>query len=281
MKLVKILLASALILSTAACSFVFPQQANTIDPETVTVAEEPPSGTESTYVNLDMGAGQLNIEPGSSKLIEGTVRYNIAEWKPTVSRSSGSVTIKQESSGVTALPGSSIINEWKLKIGTAPIDLIINAGAYEGNMEFGGAAITSLEINDGASKNTVSFSEPNLAVLKNFTYKTGASDVEINGLGNANFSNLKFEGGAGSYTLDFSGELRQDGNVNFSGGVSSVTIIVPQGTNMKVVLTGELTDVQTTGKWSSENKTYTTSAEGPMVTIYVDLGVGSLKLVQK
>ena len=43
-------------------------------------------------------------------------------------------------------------------------------------------------------------------------YETGASTVKLNGLANANFGTLIFSGGAGDYTLDFSGDLQRSGH---------------------------------------------------------------------
>jgi hypothetical protein len=35
-------------------------------------------------------------------------------------------------------------NEWDLKLGSAPMDLVISAGAYDGTIELGGLALKSL-----------------------------------------------------------------------------------------------------------------------------------------
>ena len=89
------------------------------------------------------------------------------------------------------------------------MDLTIAAGAYEGNLELGGLALKSLTVKDGASHVDLSFPEPNQTEMSILRYETGASDVKLTGLANANFSTLTFSGGAGNYTLDFSGELQR------------------------------------------------------------------------
>ena len=50
------------------------------------------------------------------------------------------------------------------------MNLVIKAGAYEGNFELGGLSIHSLEVTDGASKVDVSFSKPNLVEMTTFKY---------------------------------------------------------------------------------------------------------------
>ncbi len=71
----------------------------------------------------------------------------------------------------------------------------------------------SLKITSGASKTDLAFTTPNLTTMGQFHFRTGASTAHLNSLSNANFSLMKFEGGAGSYTLDFSGTLTRDATV--------------------------------------------------------------------
>jgi hypothetical protein len=117
--------------------------------------------------------------------------------------------------------------------------------------------------------------------MDTFRYTTGASSVKLNGLANANFENLVFKGGAGDYTLDFSGELQRDATVDITAGVCRLEIVVPEGTAVKIKLSGGLSDVRTEGTWSVNDKTYALSGEGPTLTINVDMGIGSLTLISK
>ncbi len=102
------------------------------------------------------------------------------------------------------------MNIWELEIGSSPVELKINAGAYKGNYDFGGLAITSLEVTDGASDVELAFSSPNQLEMETFRYVTGASNLEMTGLANANFESMTFRGGAGDFKLDFSGQLKRD-----------------------------------------------------------------------
>jgi hypothetical protein len=102
------------------------------------------------------------------------------------------------------------------------------AGAYSGRYEFGGLSLENLDVTDGASDVNVNFSEPNPSDMKKFSYNTGASNVTLEGLGNANFETMVFKGGAGSYRLVYDGEIKQDAVVNIGSGISTVTIVVPK-----------------------------------------------------
>ena len=241
-----------------------------------------PSGTGTTMdVILNFGGGTLDLQPGAQDaLVEGTASYNIADFKPTVTVDTNSATIAQGNLDLGGIPSftKDIVNEWVLKLGNTPINLEINAGAYEGTFDLGGLSIQSLEFNDGAAKVTVSFSTPNLVEMSSLDYTTGASDVSLKGLANANPKEMTFSSGAGNYTLDFSGELRNNMNVNIESGVSQVTIIIPEGTNAQVITDSGLMTVSTSGGWQQNGNTYQLSGTGNTITLHVEMGAGSLKL---
>ena len=239
----------------------------------------PDSGTVQD-VRLSFGAGELNVAPGAEKgLIEGTATYNVPDLKPEIN-TGNTVEIRTgdlELNGIPRLSGN-LKNEWDLKLNDHPMNLRINAGAYQGRIELGGLSLESLRVSDGAADVKLNFNEPNLVSMDELRYETGASQVELSGLANANFQNMTFRGGAGDYTLDFSGELQQAADVNVDAGVSSLTIIVPEGTNVSVFVSGGLTDVNRSGAWDKHNDEYTMSGSGPSLRIDVRMGAGSLNL---
>src|SRR4030065_1590396 len=101
--------------------------------------------------------------------------------------------------------------------------LYIKAGAYMGDFELGGLSIERLKIGDGAAKVNLSFSTPNQVRMSSLEYTTGASEVSLEGLANANATNMTFRSGAGEYTLDFSGERGTNMNVEVEAGVGFVS----------------------------------------------------------
>ena len=251
--------------------------------ETVAINEPLPSGDAVEDVTIRMGAGKLSLTGGAEGLVEGEVKYNVAEWKPTVTNSDGQLTIEQGSSkdNVGLPEGGNVVNDWSLKFGDAPMNLTLNAGAYDGTMDLSGLRLHNLEIDDGASNAEVKFDSVNPEAMDTLTYRTGASTVKLTGLANANFAEMNFAGGAGTYTLDFSGELQRDATVSVKGGASTFRIVVPEGVAAKVTVTGGLNSVSTEGGWKTSGDTYETSGSGPQLTITVEMGVGSLTLVNK
>jgi len=248
--------------------------------ETVTLEINEPAPSGEARVAISMGAGDLEITGGSRQMVEGTIRTNVEMLKPVLNRDGSKVEITQKGEW-KGLPPSKFINEWKLKLGGAPTDLVINAGAYRGSLDLGGIPLSRLEIADGASSVKVIFSTPNSGKMSLLLYRTGASTVELLNLGNANFEEMIFEGGAGTNTLDFSGALRQKGTVRISGGVSSNKIIIPEGTPAEIRITGAITDIATVGTWKVVDKTYRVEGSGPGLVITVDMSLGRLELIQK
>ncbi len=268
-----------------ACSIsVNLPQVTTGPTQTLNISEPAPGAGQTAVVQIGMGAGTLNISAGAAGLVEGTVQYNVAEWKPTVTHTGGMVTIEQgQPKNNIGLPqsGSKIVNDWALKLGNAPMALTVNAGAYNGTLSLGGVPLTALTIHDGASNAKVTFDAANPQSMSTLNYDTGASTVTLSGLANANAQSVAFTGGAGDYQLDFSGKLQHDMTVSVKAGASTVRLVVPPGVSAKVTVTGGLNNVNADSTWAHSGDTYTQSGSGPTVTVNVDMGVGSLKLVNQ
>ena len=97
-------------------------------------------------------------------------------------------------------------------------------------------------------------------------------------MGNANATEILFEGGAGSYTLDFSGNLQQDLSVRLSAGISNVRINVPENARVRVEIGGGLSNVSVGGTWTTNGDVYERSGSGPLINIKIDMGLGNLEL---
>lgn len=280
MKILKIVPLLCIALTTLACSFtVNVPTTDTGVTQTFEISEPVLDNNGTNRISIEMGAGTLDISDGASALIEGTIQYNVANWEPTVKRSDDQIRLYQETSGNVGIPDGEIENEWDLQFGSAPIDLNLSTGAYEGNLDLSGLSITNLTVSDGASKATVSFDSLNPVVMERLTYKTGASDVELLGLGNANVQEVYFDSGVGSYTLDFAGEGTNDIYVRANTGMSDMTIVIPQTARAIVTIDGGINNVNANGTWSISDMVYECGSTGPLITINLDMGLGNLNLI--
>lgn len=232
-------------------------------------------------IELEFGAGNLNLSPGAQgALVAGTATYNVPEFKPEVTVQGNQVRIIQMEGKIERFPtlGPDVVNRWDLQFGPSPIRLAIKAGAYQGEVELGGLPLQDLSVMDGAAKTRVSFSQPNPGEMDTLRYETGASQVTLTGLANANFKNMVFQSGAGDYELDFSGQLQRDASVEIRSGLSNLVIIVPRGTAAHVTIEGGLSNVTASGDWQASGGEYILDGEGPTLTFRVDMGAGSVSL---
>ena len=267
-----------LTLASMACGFsINIPSAPTPGPEVTDQITVAVPDSEETRLKISFGAGELRLSPGAEDaLVDGSATYNLPNFKPEVVENDGSIEIKQ--GDFKSLNVGDFRNEWDLMLGEAPMELEINAGAYEGTYEFGGLALTSLTIKDGASNVNVSFSESNRTEMSVFRYETGASNVSLTGLANANFSTLIFNGGAGNYTLDFSGELGQDATARIETGFGDLMLVIPESVDARVTVEGGAINVNHSSGWGQSNRTYSQDGSGPALTIVVKMGAGNVTI---
>jgi hypothetical protein len=274
-----LLLIVVLAVGALACSVTFNlPHVDTGPVQTLEIDEPLPSEGTVMDVRIDLGPGTLDLSGGASGLAEGSIRFNVEAWRPTVTRTQTGLTIEQGQTDATPTLGEDVVNDWSLRLGNVPMDLTLHAGAYSGSIDLSGLPLRNLSVTDGASDTRLAFDSPNPEEMHSLTYNTGASTVSLTGLANANFSDMTFVGGAGTYTLEFSGDLRRDASVSLQAGVSSVRLEIPDGTTAIVVVGGALNSVNTIGAWAQDGDTYRHAGAGATLRIFVDMGVGSLTL---
>jgi hypothetical protein len=274
-----------LALSSMACGFHVSVPINTITPGPMLTDQinVPLPADSASPVNLSLafGAGSLKVHPGSEALVSGTATYNIADFKPAVTVNGATARIEQGNWHLNGIPDlGKVKNTWDLSLGKQPMDLSIEAGAYQAEYQFGGLALTNLTVKDGASDVKMNFSSPNLASMSLLSYETGASNVSLTGLANANFASLLFHSGAGNFTLDFTGNLKHDGSVNIETGISNTTLVIPSGIPVQLTVDGGLSNVTYDSGWSKNGSLYTQTGNGPQLTIVVHIGAGNLTLTR-
>ncbi|MEW6061627.1 MAG: LiaF domain-containing protein [Bacteroidota bacterium] len=175
-------------------------------------------------------------------------------------------------------------DEWYVKLtNEVPLSIEAELGAGKSDFDFTGLRINELSISTGASSSKIRFDEKNESEIRELQIETGVSKFVAEGLNNANFRKMKFEGGVGSYYLDFSGELHRTVDVNISVGLGSLTIVVPRSIGVRVKYEDSWLSNFTIddefirrkkGTYESENYE---QAEGRM-DIFIESGLGSVKV---
>jgi hypothetical protein len=118
-----------------------------------------PENAQSVRANLMMGAGELQVVGAADGLLEADFSYNVADWKPKVSYEvagdAGELSVKQGSGGGVR-PGGDARNEWILRFNDeVPIDLRVQMGAGESDLDLDSLALTGLNLEMGAGRTTV------------------------------------------------------------------------------------------------------------------------------
>ena len=282
MKIRPLLACLALLLATLACS-IQNIQMKTIETQTVNIAEPMPSDSDLTELNFRMTGGKFSLVPGAEGLVNGSITYNVEQWEPEFTRRDNFYQIRQvDPLSITGIPSGDIKNNWDLALSTViPMSLTIEGGASENIFDLTGLQLTDLKIIQGASDTEIRFDTPNPIPMDTFVFTTGASSAELIGLTNANFETMTMSGGAGDYTLDFTGSLSRDTTVDIKAGVSNIKIIIPTGMNATINNLGTVTNINTKGTWLLTDNIYTTESTGPMLTINLNVAVGNVNLLHQ
>ncbi len=274
-----------LALAAVACGFINKEPAMKIKAGALQGAEIrlPMPEASASGINLELRfiAGKLNLGPGAVEgLAVGKATFNAVELQPKTEVTGSSYKVYQGDPANQGIPNieGNIQNEWDLQLADRPMSLNINAGAYSGSFELGGLSLERLTITEIGSDLRAAFSQPNRVEMSTFEFSTGGSNVELKGLANANFEQMNFQSGAGTYTLSFDGKLKRDATVKLGSGMSTVNIVIPKGVNAQVTFDGGLTSVKPDGPWQQNGSTYSLSGTGPTISITVTMGAGTLNL---
>jgi hypothetical protein len=119
---------------------------------------------------------------------------------------------------------------WYIKLNNAiPIKLNMDIGAGNSNIDMSGLCLRDVRLSTGASNTSIICTEPNPVMMDNLIIEAGLAKFLGSGFGNANFKSMSFEGGVGSYSLDFNGTaMKKEANVRCEIGFGSLYISLPK-----------------------------------------------------
>jgi hypothetical protein len=167
-----------------------------------------------------------------------------------------------------------------------PISFDIELGMGKGTFNLSGLQVKDLNISTGASDVTLSFDEVNKNPIDVITIESGVSKFVAENLGNANFKRLRFEGGVGAYTLDFTGAALSEADVDVEVGLGVLTMIIPDDVGARLYYVKSWIsrlewdrDFSATGENQYQSDNYVSSQK--RMNIRVDSGLGSVKVRRK
>ncbi len=101
--------------------------------------------------------------------------------------------------------------------------------------------------------------------------------MKLTGLANANFSTLAFSGGAGNYTLDFSGKLQRDAVVTVEAGLGDVSLMIPEDVDAVVTVESTAVNVNHSSGWVQDGQKYIqNNGETATLTVVIKMTAGNL-----
>jgi hypothetical protein len=235
-------------------------------------------------LHIAVGACKLTIRPGEgAEWVTGTYSGHTDALPLEIRQDGGTVRIDQRYEWSEIVRLFDGVPTLELALGKAmPYNLIIDTGASESDLDLGGLPLTRLALNLGAGKITVDFAAPNPTEMSVFSIASGASSIEVRNLANANAGELKAEGGAVAYKVDFGGTLRKAMNVRATAAMSSVELIIPSSIPARITSQAIMGGVNVGDGYTRRDGAFLTQAAladlQPEVTIQVSLTMGGLTL---
>lgn len=206
---------------------------------------------ELTSVQIEYGAGELTVEPApASMLYEMELRFDEDEFEPITEYDPGERTLRLGMDGRGRGGMMNIKSGSRAVIGLsreAPLDLDLDFGAGEAELDLSGMRIRRLDISTGASETTVRFDSPNPIAAEHVRIDAGAAELTVVGLGNARARSIDFQGGVGSTTLDFTGAWAADARASVHMGIGELTLRFPRGLAVKLEKSSFLSSFDTQG----------------------------------
>ena len=161
-------------------------------------------------------------------------------------------------------------------------NLDLHLGAGYGKIDMSGLRLKNVKLETGAAETQVMCNETNPIVMETFRIDAGLSKFHAYNIGNANFKNLYFEGGVGSYFFDFNGSLRREAFIQMELGLGSMYMVIPKNIGASVrydegfLSSHSFEDFREIGDGKFISGNYYNS-EGRL-TIKIESGLGNIKI---
>ncbi len=231
MRVTRLLIAAGLALLVAAGA----SYGRDLEKKSVTVESE---GARKLDIQFHFGAGQLHLQPADQeapakldisyddRYYDHTVDYKVVDG-------TGRLDIDSKHESHESIDTDD--NKWDVTLSDRyPTSLSLDIGACDADMELGGIPLTHLDVDVGAASAEFHFSKPNPNRAEEIRMKAGASSLDMTDIGNANFDQFDFDGGVGSYDLDFRGEYNGESRIKLHIGLGSGDITLPRGVACRV-----------------------------------------------
>ena len=193
---------------------------------------------DSVDVEIQTGAGELDVSGGASELLEASFTYNVEELNPQATYADGRLVVKDSgvSIGITSLADlAKYRSKWDLKLKEdVPMAMNIELGLGPSNLALGTLDLTRLDIEGGAGEVTIDLTgdwqhdldariDGGLGEVRLTLPRGVGVRIEVDaGIGSVDASRLTRDGN--TYTNDAFGVSDVTLRIHINGGVGKINI---------------------------------------------------------
>lgn len=222
------------------------------------------SDSSPTAVQVVYGTGTFGLRGTSSPLLyHMQLRYDASRTQPrhAFDAKTRKLQLGVEKSDVR-FTGRNDSESGKLQLELSrltPIDLSLDLGAVEADLDLTGLKLSRLNVESGASDGRLRFDSLNATPMSVLQVSLGAASFRGERLANANTRDIRVDAGVGGVELDLGGQWTHDIDLRVEVTLGIVTIHVPSDVGVRVSLDKTLASfeheglVQRDGAWVSSN----------------------------
>lgn len=238
-------------------------------------------------VEVEYGAGRLVVTPADRPLLyEFQMRYDESQTTPVTEydRERGTLRLGMRSRDrERGIRVNRVREESRADLHLSrevPMDLGLEFGAGQADIDLGGLSLRSLRVATGASDTHIRFGAPNRVPAEEVRLEAGAASFEVTGLGNTRAQRFTFKGGVGETVLDFSGAWDRNATAEVSMGIGSLTLRFPRDLGVRIVKDSFLTSFDGSGMVKRGGAYYSRNWESARnrLTVEVEAAFGSIDI---
>lgn len=188
-------------------------------------------------VEVRYGAGTLGVRAATTPVLyRMQLKYPADRAEPVYAYYPTTRTLRvgveRQSSRV---PSGDRNGELRLDLARAvPMDLSLELGAVEADLDLSGLRVDQLHVESGASEAQLRFDTPNTDRMRSLDLRVGAAGLRALGLGNANAGEVRVQAGVGDVDLDFGGAWQQDMALSVQVALGNVKLHVPRNVGVRL-----------------------------------------------
>jgi hypothetical protein len=204
---------------------------NPIVHETQTIEKQ----GQSVVAKIDMPAGELRIDSGSTHLLDADFAFDQASGKPKIDYNLTGTSGRLEISQPSAFHLGRNENTWNLRFGDVPMEMELDMGAGRGDLHLQGLDLSRLKVDMGAGELDINLTGDRKRDLQADVHG-GVGEATIHlprnigveihaegGLGSIDVVGLRRQGGA--YVNDAFGKSPVSIRMNIEGGVGQIRLV--------------------------------------------------------